>query len=65
MIDSAKMKISDVEGAMFELSKVDGNTLAAEVLLSNELAEKIKEGRSVSTVFSYPGAADATLTIGK
>ena len=50
---------------MFELSKVDGNTLAAEVLLSNELAEKIKEGRSVSTVFSYPGAADATLTIGK
>ena len=65
VIDPAKMKISDAGGATFELGKVEGNTLAAEVLLPKELAEKIKEGKSVSAVFSYPGAADATLTIGR
>ena len=64
-LDPAKMKISNVDGATFELGKAEGNTLAAEALVSKELAEKIKEGKSVTAVFSYPGAADATLTIGK
>jgi hypothetical protein len=59
------MKISDVDGATFELGKVEGNTQAAEAVLSNELADKIREGKLVTAVFSYPGAADATLTIGR
>ncbi len=35
------------------------------VEVSKELADKIKDGKSVTAVFSYPGAADATLTIGR
>jgi hypothetical protein len=64
-INPAKMKISNVDGATFELGRIEGNTLSAAALLSKELAEKIKEGKTVTAVFSYPGAADATLAIGK